>query len=101
MGDVSLEELAVTDLTTRLGVPETEIMVLRSETVTWPDGSLGCPQEGKSYTQSLVEGSRFVLGHGERVYLYHSDGAGPPFLCPSGERDGGYDFIPPPGFDEK
>ena len=101
MGDVSLEELAVADLGTRLGVPETEIEVLRAEAVTWPDGGLGCPLEGESYTQSLVEGHRFVLGHGERIYLYHSGGDGPPFLCPSEERDGGYDFIPPPGFDEK
>jgi len=28
--------------------------------VTWPDGALGCPQEGRMYTQALVEGARRI-----------------------------------------
>ena len=101
-GDMSLVDAAIADLATRIVVPETEIEVLSEEDVTWPDGSLGCPEPGKSYTQALVEGGRIVLGHDETVYVYHFGGDRGPFLCPNPEsKDGGYEFIPPPGDDEK
>lgn len=98
--EMGLAEGATSDLARRLGVDEDDVEVLRVEAVTWPDGSLGCPQPGMVYTQALVEGHRIVLSHAERVYLYHSGPGQPPFLCESDEKDGGYDFIPPPGFDE-
>ncbi|MGH3649360.1 MAG: hypothetical protein ACRDU9_01525 [Acidimicrobiia bacterium] len=96
-----LTGMAVADLARRLGVGPDEIEVLKVEAVTWPDGSLGCPEPGKIYTQALVDGHRIVLQHDERVYLYHSGQGDEPFLCPSAEKDGGYDFIPPPGDAEK
>jgi hypothetical protein len=95
--DMDIEAQAVADLAARLGVPEADIEVLTVEAVTWPDGSLGCPEEGKMYTQALVDGHRIVLGHDERLYVYHSGIDEPPFLCPSDEKDGGYGFLPPPG----
>ena len=98
---MDLAHLALLDLSRRLRVPEDEIEVLEVEKVTWPDGSLGCPQPDEMYTQALVEGHRILLGHGERVFPYHSGGDVPPFLCESDEIDGGYDFIPPPGSGEK
>lgn len=98
---MDLVEPALLDLARRLKVPEDEIEVLEVEEVTWPDGSLGCPQPGQMYTQALVEGHRIVLGHGERVFLYHSGGDVQPFLCESDEIDGGYGFIPPPGSGER
>ena len=88
------------DLAERLGVEPEEIEVVVAERVTWPDGSLGCPQPGMSYTQAIVEGSRVVLGHDERVYLYHAGTDDQPFLCPSEDKDGGHEFVPPPGFNE-
>lgn len=88
------------DLARRLGVDPEEIEVVSSEEVTWPDASLGCPQPGMSYTQSLVEGSKVVLEHDGRVYLYHAGDDDEPFLCPSDEKDGGREFVPPPGFNE-
>jgi hypothetical protein len=94
--DMGLVDQAVTDLARRLGVSDEEIEVLNSESVTWPDGSLGCPEPDRMYTQALVEGHRVVLAHADRVYLYHSGGDQPPFLCESDEKDGGYDFVPPP-----
>ena len=99
--DMDLVEPALLDLARRLKVPEDQIEVLEVEEVTWPDGSLGCPQPDQMYTQALVEGHRIVLGHGERVFLYHSGGDAPPFLCESDEIDGGYGFIPPPGSGER
>lgn len=98
--ELPIVEPAVTDLAGRLGVEPSEIEVVMAERVTWPDGSLGCPEPGMSYTQALVEGSKVVLGHGERVYLYHAGTDDQPFLCPSEDKDGGHDFLPPPGFND-
>lgn len=91
---------AVSDLAARLRVDRSDIEVLRFEEVTWPDGSLGCPQPGEFYTQALVDGYRVVLGVDDRVYLYHAGSDGDPFLCPSDDTDGGHEFVPPPGFDD-
>lgn len=92
---------AIADLALRLQVPGSQIELVSVEAVTWPDGSLGCPQPGQMYTQALVEGHRIVLGHDDRVYLYHSGGEVLPFRCESDEKDGGYDFVPPPGDDTR
>ena len=90
---------AISDLAGRLRIPESEIEVVRSEEITWSDGSLGCPQPGMSYTQAMVDGHRVILGHAGRIYLYHAGQEGSPFLCESDEDDGGHDFVPPPGID--
>lgn len=94
-------ELARADLAARLQIDPTAIEIVAAEPVTWPDGSLGCPQPGQFYTQALVDGFRVVLGIGgrSRVYVYHAGSDGVPSLCPSAEKDGGHDFVPPPGFD--
>lgn len=88
------------DLAQRLGVDPEQLEVISAEEVTWPDGSLGCPEPGMSYTQALVDGSKVVLEHDGRVYVYHAGDDGEPFLCPSDEKDGGHEFLPPPGFNE-
>ena len=47
--------------------------VVQVEEVTWPDGSLGCPQPGMAYTQALVPGYRVTtFAGGERV-VWHTD----------------------------
>lgn len=79
--DRSVREQAVADLATRLSVPESEVEVLSEEEVTWRDGSLGCAEEGMSYTQALVDGSRLVLEVDGTRYAYHSGGTRAPFLC--------------------
>jgi len=91
---------AKADLAARLGVAPDELEIISAEEVTWPDGSLGCPEPGMSYTQALVDGSKVVLGHDDRVYVYHAGADGEAFLCPSDEKDGGYEFLPPPGFND-
>lgn len=90
---------AVLDLVTRTNVSPDAVTVVVAESKTWPDGSLGCPQPGLSYTQALVDGSRVLLEAEGRLYAYHAGSDGEPFLCESGAEDGGYDFVPPPGFD--
>ncbi len=88
------------DLADRLGVEPEDLEVVTAETVTWPDGSLGCPEPGMSYTQALVDGSKVVLQHEDRVYVYHAGSDDQPFLCPSENRDGGHEMVPPPGFND-
>lgn len=76
-----LAAAAVADLVERTdGEPE-DVTVTTFEQVTWPDGSLGCPEPGMSYTQALVEGWRLILSHGDILYAYHAGGDGDPFLC--------------------
>ena len=86
------------DLAQRLGVEPEELEVISAEEVEWPDGSMGCPEPGMSYTQALVNGSKVVLGYDDRVYIYHAGADDQPFLCPSEDKDGGHEMVPPPGF---
>lgn len=92
-------EAAIADLAGRLTVSTDQITLVETRAVTWPDGALGCPEEGGVYTQATVEGTQIVLQVDNRVFDYHAGDDGAPFLCPSDEKDGGYDFVPPPGFD--
>ena len=77
----SVVDQAKADLVKRLGVDAAQVSVVSSEEVTWPDGSLGCPEPGMRYTQALVPGNRTVLEVGGTQYSYHSGAHRPPFLC--------------------
>ncbi len=74
-------DLALTDLSSRLGVSEAQITVSSAVLVVWPDGAMGCPEKGMVYTQALVDGSVIELVTGGRVYRYHSGDSTRPFLC--------------------
>ncbi len=74
-------EHARIDLAERLGTQPDVVEVVTVEAVTWPDGSLGCPQPGMAYTEMLVEGLRIQLAHDGTIYFYHSGGSEPPFFC--------------------
>lgn len=65
-------EAAIEDLVEHLGVEPADITVVSYEEVTWPDGSIGCPEPGMSYTQALVPGSRLVLEADGVEYAYHA-----------------------------
>lgn len=64
--------LAIVDLSGRLSVPSGEIVIVKESSVTWRDGSMGCPKEGMMYTQALVEGTLVVLRVAGRDYQYRS-----------------------------
>jgi len=98
--DTELIRAAIEDLSRRLLTPDENIEVVETRSVQWPDGSLGCPEEGVSYTQAIVDGTQVLLGSDGKIYDYHAGDEGEIFLCPSDEKDGGYDFVPPPGFDQ-
>ena len=69
------------DLAKRTGLSVDQIEVVEARPVTWPDGSLGCPQPGMAYPQVLVDGLLIRLRAAGKIYEYHSGGNRAPFLC--------------------
>jgi hypothetical protein len=98
--DLDQVSAAIADLAQHLQVEPGSIEFVEVRVVQWPDGSLDCPQEGEIYTQAVVDGSQVILRVDGRVYDYRADDIGNVKLCSSEDKDGGYDFVPPPGFDE-
>jgi hypothetical protein len=105
---LALAKQARSDLAGHLDVSEDEIAITGASSVVWNDGSIGCPEPGMSYTQSLVDGARVTLLHGDVSYTYHQGGDGL-FLCEEPAEDayavsrdysGELEMTPPPGFDE-
>lgn len=82
----------ISDLLERTNADSGDIKVIRSEFVTWNDGSLGCPQKGMYYTQALVDGYWVVLQIEGVVYDYRATVSGYFSLCEG--RNG--IIIPPP-----
>jgi hypothetical protein len=54
-----------------------------AKAVTWPDGSLGCPEPGMLYTQMVVKGYQVVLAADGTRYDYRIGAGGTPALCDS------------------
>ena len=84
-GRVSLDALLDVlraDATKRLGgVRPADPQV---QALNWPDGSLGCPQPGRLYTQALVRGYLVVFTERGAVLRYHASARGAWLLCPPG-----------------
>ena len=82
--DTALQPLisqAVADLATRLKIDASKIDTVSAQSMSWPDGSLGCPQPGMAYTQVMVDGTLIQLSANGTTYSYHSGGSRAPFLC--------------------
>lgn len=79
--------LAVKDLSTRLGLDPSRIKVLSIESMSWADTALGCPRPGESYAQQTVPGYRLRLEADRQAYIYHTDADNTVILCPD-------DFLP-------
>ena len=77
----AVRSAVVADAARRFKVAESAVVLVRAEKVTWPDGSLGCPQPGLMYTQMLVAGFRIVAKTGEGELLYHTDSRGNVVSC--------------------
>ena len=60
------------DAAQRAGVTLDQVKVLTVESVTWSDGSLGCPEPGMMYTQALVRGYRVRVDAAGTILLYHA-----------------------------
>jgi len=76
-----LIEQSIKDLARRESVSPSIIKVVGYEELTWPDTSLGCPHPGMRYLQVPQDGARIILQLNDRMYVYHSGGNRPPFLC--------------------
>jgi hypothetical protein len=66
---------AENDLAERIGVAKSEIKLVSTEPVNWPDSSLGCPQPGMMYAQVITPGYRVTLESGDQSYEYHTGGS--------------------------
>lgn len=71
------------DAARRAGIEVGDVRVTNAIAVTWPDGSLGCPEPGMAYTQALVPGYRILVRAGERLLEYHASNRGRFLLCPA------------------
>lgn len=78
--DATLEAVKQ-DLAKRLGASVDEFEVIKAESITWKDGSLGCPTPGQNYTQALVPGYWIVIARGDEEYDYRASETGYFFLC--------------------
>jgi hypothetical protein len=79
----AMVEAALDDATRRSGQASSAIKVVSAGSVTWSDGSLGCPEPGMLYTQALVPGYRIVVQAGEQRLEYHAGTRGQPKFCPA------------------
>lgn len=67
-----LLEGIVADAAERTGVTPDEVEVTTAESVTWSDGSLGCPEPGMMYTQAQVNGYWIVIeAAGQKIGRAH------------------------------
>lgn len=85
--DAALREVirAALDDAARRGAPgAVPPSLVSAARVTWPDGSLGCPEPGRMYTMALVPGYRIRVRSGDAVLDYHAALRGVPVLCPAG-----------------
>ena len=79
----SMVRLALADAARRTPRDATTLKVASAETVTWPDGAIGCAQPGMQYTQALVPGFRIRIQAGAQILEYHAGPCGQPIYCPA------------------
>jgi hypothetical protein len=72
------------DVAALTGAAQEEISVIQAQAVVWGDGSLGCPQPGMEYAQSLVNGYWVVLEVEGKPYDYRATSKANFFLCQRG-----------------
>ncbi|MFL6548970.1 MAG: hypothetical protein ACJ8OJ_09765 [Povalibacter sp.] len=89
-----LESAVIKDVARRSGKQLDAVSIILAESVTWSDGSLGCPEPGMLYTQALVRGYRVVATVGDQRFEYHAGLKGPPKFCPA-------DRVLPPSPDDR
>ena len=66
----------VAEIARLAGVPEDQVTVVSAESVTFPDGGLGCPIPGMVYIQVQVDGYRIVAEAGGKTYDYRGSAPG-------------------------
>ena len=84
----AMVQIALADAARRRQLTPSTLQVALAEAVTWPDGSLGCPQPGMLYTQALVPGYRIRILAGNETLEYHASQRGQPVYCPASRITG-------------
>jgi hypothetical protein len=77
--DPILKEVAALAKVTR-----EQLVIVRAEPVVWNDGSLGCPEPGMGYAQTLVNGYWVVISAAGQTYDFRVGRDGSFRLCPAG-----------------
>lgn len=76
-------QAALADASRRTGLAIEALQLHSAAAVIWPDGSLGCPQGGRVYTQALIPGYRVRIRTSEQEFEYHAALRGAVVLCPA------------------
>jgi hypothetical protein len=71
----SLIDPVVAEIARVSGVPADQVAVLSASSVSFPDGSLGCPQPGMAYTQVMTDGYKIVATAAGATYDYRGTGS--------------------------
>ena len=71
------------ELAKRLNIDESQIILIETKSILWPDASLGCPKTGMAYAQVLTSGYLVRLESSDQIYEYHTDKDDTFILCDS------------------
>lgn len=83
-GDNPMVDIAKSDLAKRLGIPVDEIVLVKSEAVTWSDACLGIHTPGVACADVITPGYLILLSAQGNTYEYHTDQSSRALLCESG-----------------
>ncbi len=72
-GQTPAQQAAIALLAKGLGIPATQVSVVASETVTWPNGCLGVQRPGVMCTMNQIPGFRFTLSANGAQYEVHTN----------------------------
>jgi hypothetical protein len=61
------------DLEKRLEIEAGQVRLVKSSRGSWPNTSLGCPENGKKYNEVPSQGIQIEFAAQNQKYLYHSD----------------------------
>ena len=87
--EIGIETAARKLLAGEVGVGERGFILDSSESVQWPDASLGCPQEGQGYAQVITPGYKLVFDLAGTPYVVHTNADGSQMtICGESESEG-------------
>jgi hypothetical protein len=81
----AMVQAARDDAARRTGVDAAALQLVSARPLVWPNGALGCPLPGRSYTMALVGGYRIELLANGQPLDYHASDRGALLLCPPGQ----------------
>jgi hypothetical protein len=74
----------IDDAASRRDADRASVRIMSGQAVDWPDGSLGCPEPGKSYTQVIVPGYLVMVDVSGATLEYHLNQRGDFRQCTGG-----------------